>query len=109
MTSLCQIEDSEKGQSKSFEVCEKTVFAVKKDNIIYVYQNRCPHVGVELEWLEDQFLDPDGALIQCSNHGALFLIEDGSCVAGPCMGEQLIPIGIDINDGEVFIKPSQAD
>ncbi len=104
MTRLCHIDDIEEGKSKGFELNEGTVFAVNKDAIIYVYKNRCPHLGVELDWQEDQFLDPDGALIQCSTHGALFLIEDGSCVSGPCMGDQLIEINTFIKDDVVFIK-----
>lgn len=109
MTRLCHIDDIEEGKSKGFEVGDKTVFAVKKDAIIYVYQNRCPHLGVELEYQEDQFLDQDGALIQCSTHGALFLIEDGSCIAGPCIGEQLTPISFDVNEGDVFLTGSSAE
>ncbi|WP_148053418.1 Rieske 2Fe-2S domain-containing protein, partial [Pseudomonas fluorescens] len=53
---------------------------------------RCPHRGVGLEWHHDQFLDPSNSLIQCATHGALFLIEDGECVAGPCVGQALTAI-----------------
>jgi len=49
----------------------------------------CPHRGVPLEWQPDQFLDPSASLIQCATHGALFLIESGECVAGPCAGQFL--------------------
>jgi nitrite reductase/ring-hydroxylating ferredoxin subunit len=28
-------------------------------------------------------------MIQCATHGALFLIESGECVAGPCAGQSL--------------------
>ena len=40
----------------------------------------------------DQFLDPSNSLIQCATHGALFLIENGECVAGPCAGQSLTAI-----------------
>ncbi len=56
---------------------------------MFVYRNRCPHRGVPLEWQPDRFLDPSASLIQCARHGALFLIESGECVAGPCEGETL--------------------
>lgn len=103
MTRLCHVDDIEEGQSVGFEVGEKKLFAVKKDAVIYVYENRCPHLGIELEWLENQFLDPDGALIQCSTHGALFLIEDGSCISGPCSGQQLNQIDSFIREESVFL------
>ena len=111
---LCHSDDVEEGGSLGFEietpsnsepgVAKRAVFAVKKNATIYVYENRCPHLGVELEWQEHQFLDPDGALIQCATHGALFLIEDGSCISGPCMGAELTSIKAQLEDGEVWIE-----
>ena len=91
-----------------FEVGERKLFAVKKDNTVHVYENRCPHLGIELEWQEHQFLDQEGALIQCSTHGALFLIEDGSCVSGPCMGDKLTAVTITISDEQVIYLDSAA-
>ena len=101
---LCQFDDIEEQNSKGFEVQGHKLFAVKKDNLVYVYQNRCPHLGVELEWDEDVFLDQEGKLIQCSTHGALFLIEDGSCVSGPCAGDQLTAIPSRVENKTVFIE-----
>jgi len=89
LITLCHMDDVEEGSSKGFSIGNKHIFAVKKDGELHVYYNYCPHLGTPLEWQEDQFLDPDGALIQCSTHGALFLIEDGSCIAGPCKGKSL--------------------
>ncbi|MDB2410075.1 Rieske (2Fe-2S) protein [Pseudomonadales bacterium] len=103
MTRLCHINDIDEGASMGFEIADKKLFAVKKDAAIHVYENRCPHLGIELEWLENQFLDPDGALIQCSTHGALFLIEDGNCISGPCAGEQLRRIETVVQADEIFL------
>jgi nitrite reductase/ring-hydroxylating ferredoxin subunit len=89
MTPLCHIDDIPEDSSKSLEFDGKPLLAVKKGGRIYVYQNRCPHLGVELNWNQDQFLDTDNALIQCATHGALFLIDNGRCVAGPCLGKSL--------------------
>ena len=108
MTRLCHVNDIDEGASKGFEINDKKLFAVKKDAVIYVYENRCPHLGIELEWLEDQFLDSEGALIQCSTHGALFLIEDGNCISGPCAGQQLRPIDTVIQADEVFLLSDTA-
>ena len=101
---LCQLDDIDEEGSKGFEVQGHKLFAVKKDNLVYVYQNRCPHLGVELEWDEDVFLDQEGKLIQCSTHGALFLIEDGSCVSGPCAGDQLTSIESKMEGNAVVIE-----
>ncbi len=99
---LCHINDIEEGKSKGFTIKanETSIFVVKKNQTLYGYKNSCPHLGIELEWLEDQFLDSEGSLIQCSTHGALFLIEDGQCVSGPCQGQALTPISLEIDSSQ---------
>ena len=103
MTILCHIDDINDEQSKALSHGDEDLFAVKKDGQVYVYRNHCPHLGVQLNWLEDQFLDSDGALIQCTTHGALFLIEDGECVAGPCVGKSLEAIPFEIIDQQITL------
>jgi nitrite reductase/ring-hydroxylating ferredoxin subunit len=79
------------------------IFAVHRFGELFVYHNRCPHLGIELEWLADQFLDSEGELIQCATHGALFTIESGLCVAGPCTGEALDAIAIIEDSGAIYL------
>ena len=92
MKFLCAGADLIEGGSRGFDIDGKKLFAVRHAGQAYVYLNRCPHRGVGLEWQPDQFLDPSNSLIQCATHGALFLIEDGECVAGPCAGQSLTAI-----------------
>lgn len=103
MITLCHHSDIEEGQAKGFEVNGKYLFAVKKDNQLFVYYNYCPHLGTPLEWLEDQFLDANGVFIQCSTHGALFHIEDGKCIQGPCKGKSLKAILYESGNGFVMV------
>ena len=63
--------------------------------------NRCPHVGTPLDWAENEFLDREGRHIVCATHGALFRIDDGRCVAGPCQGDRLEPFPFAVRDGVV--------
>jgi nitrite reductase/ring-hydroxylating ferredoxin subunit len=81
-------------------------FVVCKDGKLYAYENRCPHIGASLNWTPDTFLNTEGDLIQCANHGALFRITDGYCVQGPCAGASLTPVNVEIEDG--LIRPVQA-
>lgn len=81
-----------------------SAFAIKKDGEIYAYLNACPHIGVELNWQENQFLDSEGELIQCSTHGALFLIDSGECISGPCTGKCLQPIKLNIKPDGVYLS-----
>lgn len=89
MQFLCAPESLAEGQSRGFLLGGITLLAVRKDGHVYAYVNRCPHKGVPLEWQADEFLDSSRSLIQCARHGALFLIDSGECVTGPCEGESL--------------------
>jgi nitrite reductase/ring-hydroxylating ferredoxin subunit len=66
-------------------------FVVRVGDEVRGYVDRCPHQGLPLAQKLDQYLSPDRALIECSHHGALFRIEDGACVGGPCVGARLTP------------------
>ena len=79
------------------------IFVVYYKSKVYGYKNSCPHHGLSLNWISDQFLDHDKTLIQCSNHGALFRIEDGTCVARTCVGKLLIPIAVVIDHNKLIL------
>jgi nitrite reductase/ring-hydroxylating ferredoxin subunit len=78
------------------------VVVVKWQGEVYVYRNACPHTGVNLNWLPDQFWSEDGTLLQCSLHGAQFRPHDGTCVWGPCLGQALQALPFVIQDGVIF-------
>ena len=86
---LCLAEDIPEGGARGFDLQGRRVFAVKQYDRIFVYLNRCPHLGVPLEWITDAFLDPQGAYIRCSTHGALFLKDSGECIQGPYLKNSL--------------------
>lgn len=104
-TLLCQTDDIPDPGSKAFELKQgrRTVslFVVHKDGNFSAYINSCPHTGVNLEWQEDQFLDMDNMFIQCSTHDALFEIDTGACIAGPCVGDRLETVELTIEDGQI--------
>ena len=106
MISLCHINDINDNQSKGFSIEGHSLFAVKKYSKIFVYLNSCPHLGVQLEMVPDQFLDSSHSLIMCAMHGALFRIEDGLCISGPCLDRALSSIPFDIIDQHIMIKKS---
>lgn len=78
-----------------------SVIAVRVGDSVNCYRNRCPHTGVNLDWIADRFLDSSGEYIQCATHGALFRITDGYCVFGPCVGQGLDLLKVTI-DGDFF-------
>jgi len=103
MPIICHINDLTENQSKGFNINGQLIFAVKKYDKVHVYQNSCPHLGIQLEMVPDQFLDSTHSLIMCSMHGALFRIEDGYCVSGPCLDQSLKNIPFTIENEQVVV------
>ena len=104
---LCQLSDIADGAGKGFELQgpkgSYLVFVIRKGDKVYGYQNVCPHLGTPLDWAPDSFLDLSGQYIRCATHGAMFRIEDGYSVSGPCEGDTLEPIKIILNDGALHM------
>lgn len=100
---LCSISDIPDGESRGFEYQEMSLAAIRQGDKVYIYHNSCPHLGLPLEWQPDQFLNNDKSLIQCCTHGALFTIDEGLCISGPCHGASLTAVDCRIEDGEVFV------
>jgi len=105
---LCTSDEINDPGSKSFEIKQGrkhiSLFVVHKDGIFKAYINSCPHTGANLDWQEDQFLDMDNMFIQCSTHDALFEIDTGACIAGPCIGDSLQVVELVIEDGQISAR-----
>jgi len=101
---LAQLEDpGSYGFAVDFAGEQVAGFVVQRDGACFAYRNSCPHTGAPLDWVEHQFLDVEGALIQCAVHDARFLIESGDCVMGPCPGESLESLPIRVLDGNIYL------
>jgi len=100
---LCALADIPDEGSKGFDLSGRKLFAVKHHGKVFLYQNACPHLGIALEWVEDQFLDSSRTMIQCANHGALFVIDNGKCVSGPCSGQRLKAVTYELHDGVIYL------
>lgn len=76
-------------------------FVVRRGDAVFGYVDRCPHAGLPLTQTLDDYLTADGSLIACSWHGALFGIDDGRCVGGPCVGQALTPWPVAVHEGQL--------
>ncbi|HEX8553983.1 MAG TPA: Rieske (2Fe-2S) protein [Sphingomonas sp.] len=84
-------------------------FIVRRGNNIFGHVDRCPHLRVPLAQRLDEYLTPDATLIMCSWHGALFEIDTGLCVGGPCVGQRLTPWPVVVVGGRIVTaEPSIA-
>lgn len=78
-------------------------FVVRQGEAVYAYQNFCRHVGHQLNWMPDDFLSKDRTAIQCASHGALYEIDTGLCFRGPCTGQSLRRVDVEVRDGVVYV------
>lgn len=78
-------------------------FAVLKDGVMSAFENKCPHTGAPLDWVEHQFLDADKEFIQCAVHDARFIAETGECVFGPCVGKNLSRLDVVLENQKIYL------
>jgi nitrite reductase/ring-hydroxylating ferredoxin subunit len=76
-------------------------FVVRRGEAVIGYVDRCPHAGVPMAQQLDEYLTPAGDLIVCAWHGALFRIDDGLCLGGPCVGQRLTPWPVALSGGQI--------
>jgi nitrite reductase/ring-hydroxylating ferredoxin subunit len=104
---LCSLAELESTGSKGFAVGEGDWplrgFIVKSTQGVAAYVNTCPHAGHPLNFKPDRFLTSDRNLILCASHGALFTRDEGLCIAGPCPGQSLTPVPLEVVGGYVML------
>ncbi|HFE48358.1 MAG TPA: Rieske (2Fe-2S) protein [Chromatiaceae bacterium] len=106
---LVEVDDIPEQGGKGLELATpggegRSIFIVRKEGKLYAYLNRCPHTGVGLEWMPNEFFDYDRNYIQCAMHGALFAVEDGLCLRGPCIGQHLQPLALEVRREGCFVN-----
>lgn len=65
--------------------------------------NVCPHAGRRLDWAPGKFLKSREGHLVCAAHGASFELQRGDCVAGPCRGDSLRAVAVNVVDGKVNV------
>jgi nitrite reductase/ring-hydroxylating ferredoxin subunit len=78
-------------------------FVVRTADGVRAYLNRCAHLRYPLNYLPDEFLTYDHALIECTMHGAVFEKDTGLCVGGPCLGRSLVAVPVRIEANRVLL------
>ena len=105
---LCGADEIAEGQVRGFELeldgRSLRIFTARRAGALYTYLNRCPHRGTPLDWRPDEFFDEDGRYLVCGTHGAIFQVEDGLCLAGPCAGDLLTPVETFVSAGELYAR-----
>lgn len=105
---LCHLQDLPDPGAKGFTLGSGAWplrgFVVRRGDLVRAYVNHCPHAGFPLNWQPDQFLAPQAPLVLCVVHGALFDIDTGACVSGPCAGKSLRGLPVRVAGGWVMLE-----
>jgi nitrite reductase/ring-hydroxylating ferredoxin subunit len=107
--SICHVDDVPEGKARGFlpePGARRKVIVVRKDSRLHGWLDSCPHYegGTPMAWRSDAYLNGEGTHLACHSHGALFDIETGRCVLGPCLGQRLTRVELTVTDeGDVRI------
>jgi nitrite reductase/ring-hydroxylating ferredoxin subunit len=101
------------GTSKKFTIPsggrELEALLVNYEGTLFAFRNRCPHVGITLDWVDNQFFSVDHRYLICANHGAVFEPKTGECIWGPCAGLSLQSVPLELESEKVFAQCPDGD
>jgi nitrite reductase/ring-hydroxylating ferredoxin subunit len=105
---LCRLDDLPDGGSRGFDPAgtgQDTVLVVRRGDAVHGWRDACPHHGgTPLAWRKDAYLNAARDRIVCAAHGAQFDIGTGICTLGPCLGQRLQPVELDVRDNGIHIR-----
>lgn len=80
----------------------------RQGGAVRAWLNVCPHAGRRLDWAPGEFLRAKNGDLVCAVHGATFELAHGNCVAGPCRGDHLRVVPVEVRDGCVWLVQAGA-
>lgn len=99
---LARLADLPEGRARGVEVpgWRAKAILIRRGGRVLAWRDLCPHyeAGTPMAWKRDAYLDATGCYLMCAAHGALFEIETGACVQGPCLGKRLTRVPVHVDD-----------
>ena len=106
--SLCRLDEIPDGGATAVDASlaggHESLILLRRGIQVRGYLNVCPHAGRRLDYAPGKFLLKNDTLI-CAVHGATFNQADGLCIAGPCRGEHLREVAVQVQDGVIHLLP----
>ncbi len=107
---LCRVADIPDHGAIAVEVASSTggfsLIVLREGAQVFAYHNECPHAGRQLDYVPGKFLVKDRRLV-CAAHGAVFAVESGACLGGPCRNG-LVRVPVQVHDGDVLAPGDSA-
>ena len=110
---VAAVGEIEHGKSKKFTLRrgqrDLEALLVNFEGRHFAYINRCPHTGITLDWVNNQFFSSDNRYLMCATHGAVFEPPTGECIWGPCVGLALQSVPVEIEQGRIYARLPGSD
>ena len=110
---VARVDELQPGAVKKFWlICQQyrlDAILVNDRGNYHAYVNRCRHMPTPLDFVRDEFLSDDRRFLQCYTHGALYDFATGECIAGPCKGESLYRLPVQVDQGDVLVSCPAGD
>ena len=82
---------------------DQSGFVVLFEAKYYAYRNKCQHLGVGLDWDNNEFFEEEEKFIVCATHGALYEPSSGKCIMGPCSGKNLEILNLKVLEDKLIV------
>ncbi len=97
LASLESIEDGDFAEAEAeIDGSPESLILHRDGQAVRAWLNVCPHAGRRLDWAPGRFLKSKDGLLVCAVHGASFELQRGECVAGPCRGDCLKSVAVEV-------------
>lgn len=103
------------GESMKFMLpirgADEECFLINYRGEFYAYVNRCRHVPMPMDWVDNQFFAEEGRYLMCQTHNAYYQPVTGECIAGPqsACGKFLYRVPVEVDDGVVYARPPEQE
>jgi nitrite reductase/ring-hydroxylating ferredoxin subunit len=108
---VAKTSDLKPGESLKFlmpvRATDEECFLINFEGGFHAYVNRCRHVPMALDWVDNQFFAEEGRYLMCQTHNAYYEPASGECIAGPfeTCGKLLYRVPLEIEDGIIYATP----
>jgi len=88
---------------------DEECFVINYHGHFHAYVNRCRHVPMAMDWVDNEFFAEQGRYLMCQTHNAYYDPASGECIAGPpsTCGKFLYRVPLEILKGSIYALPPQ--
>jgi nitrite reductase/ring-hydroxylating ferredoxin subunit len=111
---VARAEEIPPGQSRKFMLpiggADEECFVINFRGGFHAYVNRCRHIPIAMDWVDNHFFAEGGRYLMCQTHGALYEPASGECLAGPAgaCGKFLFRVPLEVEQGVIYARVPQA-